>query len=86
MFTTPLGDTSCNGPGWDESSSAGSMLRWGRIADNRLRYQVLRRDARRAIVHRFPYGVFYRVETSSIVVFCVSHLQRDPTSWKARVG
>lgn len=58
----------------------------GRAADNPLQYQVLRREARRAIVHRFPYGVFYRIETSSIVVFCVTHLHRDPTSWKARVG
>jgi plasmid stabilization system protein ParE len=57
-----------------------------RVADNPLQYQVLYREARRAIVHRFPYGVFYRIEASAIVVFCVSHLHRDPTSWKARVG
>jgi len=56
-----------------------------RVADNPLQYEVLYRDARRAIVHRFPYGVFYRIETSSIVVFCVSHLHRDPASWRGRV-
>ena len=56
-----------------------------RVADNPLQYQVLYREARRAIVHRFPYGVFYRIEASNIVVFCVSHLHRDPASWKARV-
>ena len=56
-----------------------------RVADNPLQYQVLHRDARRAVVHRFPYGVFYRVEARDIVVLCVSHLHRDPASWKARV-
>jgi len=57
-----------------------------RVAENPLQYQVLHREARRAIVHRFPYGVFYRIEASNIVVFCVSHLHRDPAWWKARVA
>lgn len=58
----------------------------GRVAENPLQYQVLYRETRRAIVHRFPYGVFYRIEASNIVVFSVSHLHRDPASWKARVA
>ena len=55
-----------------------------RVAENPLQYQVLHREARRAIVRRFPYGLFYRIEANNIVVFCVSHLHRDPASWKAR--
>lgn len=55
-----------------------------RVAENPLQCQVLHRETRRAIVHRFPYGLFYRVEGSTIVVFCVSHLHREPASWKAR--
>ena len=58
----------------------------GRVAENPLQYQGLHRETRRAIVHRFPYGVFYRIEASTIVVFSVSHLHRDPASWKARVA
>lgn len=57
-----------------------------RVAETPFQYQVLHREARRAIVHRFPFGVFYRIEASNIVVFCVTHLHRDPTTWKARVG
>jgi len=57
-----------------------------RVAENPLQYQVLHRETRRAIVHRFPYGVFYRIEARGIVVFGVRHLHRDPTSQKARVG
>jgi len=56
-----------------------------RVDDNPHQYQVLHRDTRRAIVHRFPYEVFYRLEARTIVVFSVSHLHRDPASWKARV-
>ncbi|MFN8626918.1 MAG: type II toxin-antitoxin system RelE/ParE family toxin [Candidatus Binatia bacterium] len=55
-----------------------------RIAENPLQYQVLHREARRVIVRRFPYGVFYRIEANNIVVFCVDHLHRNPASWKAR--
>ena len=55
-----------------------------RVAEYPFQCQVLHREARRAIVHRFPYAVFYRIEGNNIVAFCVSHLHRDPTSWKAR--
>ncbi len=55
------------------------------VGENPLQYQILHREVRRAIVRRFPYAVFYRIEASNIVVFCVCHLHRDPTSWKARV-
>jgi toxin ParE1/3/4 len=58
----------------------------GRVAENPLQYQVLRREVRRAIVRRFPYGVFYRVEARTIVVFCVMHLHRDPESWQPASG
>ena len=54
------------------------------VGENPLQYQVLHREARRAIVHRFPYAVFYRIEASKIVILCVSHLHRDPMSWRAR--
>jgi plasmid stabilization system protein ParE len=38
-------------------------------------------DVRRAIVSRFPFAVFYRVEASRIVVLAVLHTARDPKSW-----
>lgn len=55
-----------------------------RVSKNPLQYQILHREARRAIVHRFPYGAFYRIEGRNIVVFCVMHLHQDPTVWKSR--
>jgi plasmid stabilization system protein ParE len=56
-----------------------------RLGENPFQYQVLHREARRAIVHRFPYGVFYRVEARRIVVFCVIHLHQDTAVWQSRV-
>ena len=38
-------------------------------------------DVRRAIVARFPYAVFYRVEPQQIVVLAVLHTARDPGLW-----
>lgn len=38
-------------------------------------------DVRRAIVSRFPYAVFYRVEPGQIVVLAVLHTARDPKLW-----
>ena len=56
-----------------------------RVAENPFMPGFLHREARRAIVHRFPYGVFYRVEGDRIIVFCVIHLHRDPATWKKRM-
>jgi toxin ParE1/3/4 len=39
---------------------------------------------RRAVVRRFPYGVFYRVDPDQIAVLAVYHSKRDPRGWQAR--
>lgn len=56
-----------------------------RVSENPFQYQALHRELRRAIVHRFPYGVFYRIQGRRIVVFCVMHLHQDPVVWRSRV-
>ena len=38
-------------------------------------------EVRRALVSRFPYGIFYRVEPRRIVVLAVLHTARDPKIW-----
>ena len=47
-------------------------------------YPVVHRRMRRALVRRFPYAVFYELETREIVVYGVYHCARDPRSWKRR--
>jgi plasmid stabilization system protein ParE len=38
-------------------------------------------EVRRALVSRFPYAVFYRVEPKRVVVLAVLHMARDPKLW-----
>jgi len=38
-------------------------------------------DVRRALVSRFPYGIFYRVKPDRVVVLAVLHTARDPRLW-----
>lgn len=38
-------------------------------------------EVRRAIVSRFPYAVFYRIEPSRVVILTVLHTARDPRLW-----
>lgn len=57
----------------------------GRISENPSLYQPVYRDVRRAVTHRFPYGIFYRIDQDEIVVFAVVHVYRDVTSWQDRL-
>ena len=41
---------------------------------------------RRFLIHRFPFGILYRVEPTRIYVLAVSHLNRKPTYWEHRLA
>ena len=43
-------------------------------------------EVRRALVSRFPYAVFYRVESKHVVVLTVLHTARDPKLWPRQRG
>ena len=55
-----------------------------RIGEEPLRYPVLHRQTRRALIHRFPFGIFFRVTEEAIVIIAVLHASRDPRHWQAR--
>lgn len=48
-------------------------------------HPVVYRDIRRALLSRFPYGVFYIREGDAITVLACFHAKRDPTIWQERV-
>lgn len=54
------------------------------ISESPLMYPVVHRNTRRALIHRFPFGVYYRVEDAAIVVVAVMHGSRHPRRWKTR--
>ncbi len=45
---------------------------------------VVGETMRRALVARFPYGVFYAVEGDDLVVLGCVHVRRHPRVWKSR--
>jgi plasmid stabilization system protein ParE len=47
-------------------------------------YPVIHREARRALLRRFPYAIFYRVYGETIIVIACMHGRRDPIHWKGR--
>ncbi len=38
----------------------------------------------RALVRRFPYGVFYGIEENVVMIYAIAHLHRKPFHWGDR--
>jgi len=55
------------------------------IAETPLVYPTIHRTTRRAVIHRFPFSVYFRVEDATIVVVAVMHGSRHPRRWKRRL-
>ena len=47
-------------------------------------YQEIHCHIRRALIRRFPYGVYYIIEEERIVVMAFFHVRRDPKYWQER--
>jgi plasmid stabilization system protein ParE len=47
-------------------------------------YAQVFQDVRRAVMRRFPYSVFYKIEPQRVVVLAIFHSSRDPKTWQAR--
>lgn len=54
------------------------------IAEQPTLHSVIHRDTRRALLHRFPFGIYYRLQQAGIVVVAVMHGSRHPQRWKSR--
>jgi plasmid stabilization system protein ParE len=54
------------------------------LAERPFLHPVIYRDTRRALLHRFPYGVFYLAEPERVLVLRVLHHARDPRVWPGR--
>ena len=55
-----------------------------KVSESPLAYPELHRGARRALLDRFPFGVFFRLEETEAIVIAVMHGSRDPMRWKGR--
>lgn len=54
------------------------------ISEEPLRYPLVRRNTRRALIRRFPFGVYFRVDETYIIVVAVMHGSRHPGRWQNR--
>ena len=51
-----------------------------RIEEGPQRFPVVFREVRRSILHRFPFGVFFIIESDSAIVLAITHLRRHPSA------
>jgi toxin ParE1/3/4 len=56
----------------------------GTIEETPDRFPIVRGRTRRALLRRFPFGVFYIVESDAIAVIACLHCRRDPRRWHLR--
>lgn len=54
------------------------------VVQHPLRYPVVRRNTRRALLRRFPYAIYFRVYDEAIVVVACMHGRRNPRRWQVR--
>ena len=48
-------------------------------------HRIIYHGVRRALMARFPFAVYYRVEGEEVFVLAVVHARRDPERWKSRI-
>ncbi len=71
-------------PGLGDEFLAAVRSTFNSISAQPALYPVIYRDTRRALLHRFPYGIFYRVYGDVIVVVACMHARREPRRWRSR--
>ncbi|MGH8530974.1 MAG: type II toxin-antitoxin system RelE/ParE family toxin [Nevskiales bacterium] len=57
----------------------------GRLTETPLLYPAVYRGVRRAVLHRFPFLVWYQVHDSSITVLACTHGKLNPRKLAARL-
>lgn len=48
-------------------------------------YPEVYKNFRRALIKKFPYGIYYFIEDDAIIIIAVYHEKRDPNNWKKRI-
>lgn len=56
-----------------------------RIVENQERFAFVSGDVRRARLHDFPYGIFFRCQDNRLYVVACLHSRRNPLVWQSRV-
>jgi plasmid stabilization system protein ParE len=54
------------------------------IADNPLRFPSIGQDVRRALLHGFPYALYFMVKSNVVIIVAVLSQHRRPGGWRDR--
>ena len=79
---------------WYEARASGLGAEFLRLVDVALaevqrmpeRFPVVHEQCRRALLRRFPYGIYFVPTAELISVLARMHARRDPRRWEERVG
>jgi plasmid stabilization system protein ParE len=72
-------------PGLGQEFLDEALTTFAAIAERPLASAAVYGSLRRALLHRFPFGVFYLVDDDGAVVIGVIHGSRHPRRWKNRL-
>jgi plasmid stabilization system protein ParE len=56
-----------------------------RISARPHHFPIVYKTVRRALLRRFPYGIYFTSNGDEIIVIACFHSSRDPGRWKARM-
>lgn len=56
-----------------------------RVGDHPLQFPAVHASARRALVGRFPYGVYFEFVDDYVRVVAIVHLMREAQTWRRRL-
>jgi plasmid stabilization system protein ParE len=71
------------GLGWDFTRVVDACLT--EVSRKPMRFPVVRKNARRAILRRFPFAVIFVVDDARVEVIACLHARRDPVEWARRL-
>jgi toxin ParE1/3/4 len=55
-----------------------------RMSDNPRQFPTVSKNIRRALLHSFPYSLFFVVKDDALIVIACFHARRDPSHWQER--
>lgn len=75
-------ELNCPGLGQEFLDEAVLLLR--SIADRPAMYPIVWRETHRALMNRFPFGIYFRLSNRNIIVVAIMHGSRHPKNWQLR--
>ncbi len=58
--------------------------KFNQISINPLQFPVVHKEIRRALLQKYPYAIYFKIETDCILILAVLHTFRNPNILKKR--